>query len=214
MGNSTNQKSADQIANLLTNMRATLSGPTGASYHLTQIELEALHDMDIELRAGIASAVQALSSYRDAVETKDAMRAGAIRTIGRIAAKIYNDPTITPGMILALGLEPRQSASRPAMPVTVTDLLLKPEVDGNCRITFKKGPNRATTMYDIQSSRDGLLWTTETTTLKGSERIAGCPPGVARWFRVVARNSVGVSAPSATASIYAPTVTLELKRAA
>ena len=206
MSNRTSTKSAQEIADLLQIMRSVLETSKGAPYHLDQATIAGLQDAENAVRGGIASTDNLLALYREAVRDKEAARTDAIRAIGRLAAKLYNDPTVTPAMIAALGLAPRLAPGRPVAPTPVTGVQVVPNVDGTAKVSFKKGTNRTSTLYDVQVSEDGQTWETAAITLKASERIEGCPPGEARWFRVVARNSVGVAAPSASAAIYAPVV--------
>ena len=206
MGNDTNRKSAPQIAALLDTINTALSGEAGSKFPVDSATRTALNAQGASIKAAITDSDVARAREKQSIIHKEGQREAAVRLIGRVAAGLYNDPLVTPAMIASLGLEPRKSPTRPAMPTRVTALEALPNVDGTCLVRFNKGANRTTTLYDIQTSSDGLLWETATTTLKSSERIAGCPPGEARWFRVVARNSVGVVEPSLSASIYAPNV--------
>ena len=146
------------------------------------------------LRANLASAVQA----------KDLLKGALSKTYSKLSAVAYAS-SASDVQLATIGLKPRRTTSpRPKLPAQPTGLVATPFADGTAKIAWDRGSNARPTSFLVETSDDGLVWTYRTMTTRVSLSLNGCPPAQPIWFRVTATNSMGDSAPSASASIYAP----------
>ena len=182
---------------------------------ITSGEISGLVQTSGDLTDKVNALVAARAAEKTAMTARDGSRDSLLYVLNSVAATVYANPNVTDEMLSAIGLAPRRAnGSRPVAPTAVTDLLAKPSVDGNVRLSWKRGANRPSTVFLIQTSPDDATWTTVRAVTSTRETLSGYEAGEGMWFRVVATNRVGEAAPSAKASIYTPVAPPALRLAA
>jgi hypothetical protein len=206
-----NNLNDSQLATLAAQMSSVLI--TGfASYGVTTGQATALKEDKDDFQDGLSDVAAAKAALASAVQTKDAERTTLLSNISLLANIIYNNPSVTPSMIAALGLAPRATTRTMHQPKVPQNLIAFPYASGDVTLKWSKGENVYGAVYIIEAKTETGDWEQVYSTTKQKATLSGYTPGVATWFRVRSARNNAISGASNESPIYhaAEPVTLSM----
>ncbi len=150
----------------------------------------------------ITNATAARAASLAATQAKAADKATVVDALNAIGAVIYNNPTVSPEMLVAAGYAVHDTSGTKVVPQEPTGLLATPYANSTVELEWNRNGNPGSVTFLIETSTDNLNWTILLTTTKARLTVSGFTPGAQAWFRVSATANGIVSLPSNTAVIY------------
>lgn len=174
---------------------------------------ETTQAVDLNLKSSAATfvaylqaATSAQNAAKQATADKEAARADLLNNLAIVSNVVYAPTSeVTDGLLAAIGFAPkaRQRVKRPAQ--QVAGVAVVPDATGGALVSFPRGDNPKSAIFQIEASRDsGASWTIVGSTSATKLRLQGFEPGVTTWFRVVATTQTTAAPASAPVAIYGP----------
>ena len=144
----------------------------------------------------------ARAALRAEIGRREEARAGLLNLMSTTASGLYHDASVTDAALMGVGLAPRPPhAPRPLSAHTVEGFRMAIDADLGLRFLWERGENGRSTIFELESLRDGV-WTGVALTTRTRVRVTEHPPGVEAWFRVTAHTSTTRAEPSAAVCAY------------
>lgn len=189
---------AAQVSNFVESMSPGLLTQAGVS----TAEYTAVTNGSTAFRGNLENVLLTESSYRGAVQEKDAQKRTLTSSFRVVIDKLYATPSITNAQLASVGLPPRSGTPLPTPPVTVNNLRVGPQASGAALLRWSRNGNAGTTIYLIEASIENGPFVQIGQTLRIRFTDENATPGVMKTYRVVSFNALGRSAPSTAVTIY------------
>lgn len=137
---------------------------------------------------------------RNATGLKRAVREASTEVISEWAERIKTNPSVTPAILAAFGIEVSVPVAGPVVPPA--DLSAFATSNGAALLKWKRNGNIYSTTYTVEASADGENWSIIGTTTKTRFVDVNATPGVPKFYRTRATRAGITSLPSGSANIY------------
>lgn len=166
-------------------------------------DIDALSAAYSSFNTSIGAAATAKANAKATVTAKNKNKQSA-RALLRQYAKIWRaSPAVSDQLLNQLFLAPKSTPGTQTPPTTPTGLTFSATGNGQITLRWKRNGNRQGTTFLIQTSDSASgEWNTFEATTKTSFVYNGTP-GVAVWFRIIARRDGVSAAPTLPVSVWA-----------
>ena len=204
MSNAWGTKTTQQLVNAVNVVHSHVpAAPNNFGFSADQLSA-ALQAAEFGATA-ILSQDNALAAMKRATEDKTNAKRELVLVLANLVATAEANGNVSDAMLMSIGFSPRRAkGSRQTAPPVPTDIKVVPQVDGAVSLGWSRNGASASTIYQVETSADGLDFSIVTSTVRKSLVLDGYVPGTQAWFRITAINSAGQSRPSANVPIYAP----------
>ena len=186
----------------LANQMDTVLTASAASYGVSGGQATTFNTASGGFATALVDVTAKKAAMASSVQAKEADRLTLLDNISLIANIVYNNPSVTPAMIAALGLAPRSTTRTMHQPKTPVDLMATPYASGNVLLKWSKGENVYGAVYVVEAKGETGDWEQVWSTTKTRVTLIDYTPGVPMWFRVRATRNGQISTPSNESPIY------------
>lgn len=165
-------------------------------------ELEQIQESAQAYDEALAEQVKQRAIALGATEQKDAARDFAIRVMRPFVATFQANQNIPPNVFAELLIPKRGARGSKGEPQTPTDVMVKPQLNGNLQISFSRNGNPRSATFQVEAWMDGE-WVTVIAAPRTRFALSGFPVGTPVSFRVIAVRAGRKSVPSAIVTAYA-----------